>query len=355
MPLRDAHRHRFQTLQSIRIPRLMRVVTAMLVVGTAAGVALLALMPWVQTSSGMGSVTALDPNDRQQNISALVPGRIEEWFVQEGSEVSEGDPIVRIVDNDPQLLQRLRAERAELEVQRQAAQAGLDTAEIELARARQLFEDGLAARRDYERARIQVEDFRARVASANAGLARADTNLSRQSVQLVTAPRDGIIQNIKAGDSSTFVPTGTVLASFVPDTPERVVEVFVAGRDIGLIRPGEDARIQFEGWPAVQFSGWPSVSIGTFEGVVTAVDPTAQPDGRFRVLISEAPDAEVPWPDERFVRFGSAARAWILLETVSAGYELWRQLNTFPPSLPREASPTPTGTGAPTTASPNAR
>jgi hypothetical protein len=41
--------------------------------------------------------------------------------------------------------------------------------------------------------------------------------------------------------------------------------------------------------------------------------------------------AEPPWPDERFVRFGSRARAWVLLEEVKLGYELWRQLNNFPP------------------------
>ena len=127
---------------------------------------------------------------------------------------------------------------------------------------------------------------------------------------------------------------GDVLATFVPETSERVVEVFVDGRDVALIQYGEPARVQFEGWPAVQFSGWPSVAIGTFEGIVTGVDQSAQPDGRFRVLISEDPNAEVPWPEERYARFGAEVQAWILLETVPVGYEIWRQLNNFPPELP---------------------
>ena len=43
---------------------------------------------------------------------------------------------------------------------------------------------------------------------------------------------------------------------------------------------------------------------------------------------------ENPWPDERFVRFGSNARGWVLLEQVPVGYELWRRMNNFPAELP---------------------
>ena len=38
-------------------------------------------------------------------------------------------------------------------------------------------------------------------------------------------------------------------------------------------------------------------------------------------------DAE-PWPDDPLV-----VQAWVLLETVPVGYEIWRQLNNFPPEL----------------------
>ena len=47
-------------------------------------------------------------------------------------------------------------------------------------------------------------------------------------------------------------------------------------------------------------------------------------------------DSGSPWPDRRFVRFGSKARAWVLLETVPVGFEIWRQLNNFPPNFPAE-------------------
>ncbi|TRD11973.1 HlyD family efflux transporter periplasmic adaptor subunit [Erythrobacter insulae] len=324
----------FTALAAIKKPRIMRAVYFMVLTGIVASVAFLIFVPWVQTTGGQGVITTLNPNERQQEINAAVSGRIEEWFVRDGSAVSKGDPIARIADIDPRLIERLQAERQQIEIQLQSTKNALATAQIDERRMAELFASGLTARRDYEQAQIRVEEMRGRVAEAQANLTRADTALSRQSEQLIVAPRDGFIQSVNAGDAATLVSAGDILATFVPETSERVVEVFVDGRDVGLLLPGEKARIQFEGWPAVQFSGWPSVAVGTFGGIVTTVDQSAQADGRFRVLIAEDPDAEEPWPKERYARFGAAVRAWILLETVPVGYEIWRQLNNFPPELP---------------------
>ena len=87
----------------------------------------------------------------------------------------------------------------------------------------------------------------------------------------------------------------------------------------------------------VQFSGWPSVAVGTFGGIVMAVDPSAQTNGRFRVLVKEDPSDLNPWPSNDYVRFGSKVRGWIQMETVIVGYELWRLFNNFPPDF-RERS-----------------
>jgi len=333
MPLRQQNITHFKTLAGIKTPRIMRAVSLLLFLGIAVSIAFLIKAPWVQTTSGAGVVTALNPNDREQNINALVSGRIEEWFVRDGSVVTKGDPIVRIVDNDPNLITRLQAERTQVQAQLRAAKNGLATAQLDKSRMAELFNAGLAARRDYEQTQIRVEEFNGRVAEAAAKLSRMDVSLSRQSVQTLSAPRDGVILSVNAGDVATFVNAGDVLATFVPEAPERVIEIFVDGRDIALVQIGRKARIQFEGWPAVQFSGWPSVAVGTFGGVVQSIDPSAQPNGRFRVLIAEDPDDAHPWPEERYVRIGAKVRSWVLLETVPVGYELWRQLNNFPPEL----------------------
>jgi hypothetical protein len=68
---------------------------------------------------------------------------------------------------------------------------------------------------------------------------------------------------------------------------------------------------------------------GLFDGRVRSVDPSAMPDGLFRVLIEPMPGT-LAWPGDRFVRLGAKVRGWVQGETVPVGYELWRQLNDFP-------------------------
>jgi hypothetical protein len=114
------------------------------------------------------------------------------------------------------------------------------------------------------------------------------------------------------------------------DYPGIVAELFIDGNDLTLVRKGDKARLQLEGWPAVQFVGWPSVAVGTFGGRVYLVDPTTNDKGQFRVLVEPDPD-DAPWPDQEYLRQGVRAQGWILLNRVSIGWELWRQLNGFPP------------------------
>jgi RND family efflux transporter MFP subunit len=333
------HDDAFTTLKAIRPPRIATVVGWGLLAAFVLVALFLIYVPWVQTASGPGTVTALNPNDRMQEINALVSGRIQEFYVRDGSRVKVGDPIVRIVDNDPQLLERLQAEREQIMAKLTAAETALEIAQIDKRRMERLFDEGLSARREFEQARIRVEQLRSDVASAAAELTRVDVNLSRQSVQIVRAPRDGVILRVYAGDAATFIDAGQLVATFVPDNAQRALEIYIDGRDIALVRDGAPVRIQFEGWPVIQVSGWPSVAIGTFSGHVIAIDPSAQANGRFRVLVEEDANTGAPWPDRRFVRFGSKARAWVLLEEVSVGYEIWRQLNNFPPNFPVQGDP----------------
>ncbi len=331
------HYAAFETLNSLSLPSPMKAVGWLLTLSVVSAALFLIFVPWVQTSAGAGTVTALNPNDRQQDINALVPGRIQEWFVRDGSRVNAGDPIVRLLDNDPLLLERLEAERDQVMAKLDAARSALTTASRDEQRMSDLFEEGLASRREFEQAGIRVDQLRANVAEAAAELSRAQINISRQSEQVVRAPRAGTILSVNAGATSTFVPAGAVIATFVPDDVDRAIELYVDGRDIALMRVGAKVRLQFEGWPVVQFSGWPSVAIGTFGGEVVAVDPSAQTDGRFRILVVEDKTDPHPWPDETYVRFGSVARGWVQLDQVSVGFEIWRQLNNFPPNFPATA------------------
>lgn len=336
MPFQPDHISHFPTLASIRPPRVARVVAWLVTFGIAAVVAVLFLVPWVQTSAGAGQIAALDPQDRVQDITALVPGRVERWYVRDGDLVKRGDPIAKITDNDPDLLARLAAERAQVLAEIEAAERAMAVSQIDVGRSAQLLAEGLAARRDYEATQIKVADQRAKLAEARAKLTRVDVTLNRQSAQLVRAPRDGRIQSINAAAGATLVSAGDPLATLAPEAPVRVVELMVDGRDIAIIRPGRPVRLAFEGWPAIQFSGWPSVAQGMFDGRVRSIDPSAQTTGLFRVLVEPMP-GKPGWPGAGFVRLGGKVRGWIQGETVSIGYELWRQLNDFPLEFRRPA------------------
>jgi len=336
MPFRPEHIAHFPTLATLRPPRLTRVLAWMIASTIAVVGVILFTVPWVQTSAGTGQVVALNPEDRVQGVSALVPGRVERWYVQDGDLVKRGDPIARIVDNDPNLLQRLGAERAQVSAEIGAARQAMALAQIDVGRSAQLLGEGLIARRDYEAAQGKVADHRAKLAEAQAKLSRVDVALSRQSAQTVRAPRDGRIQSINAAAGATLVSAGDVLATIAAESPIRVVELMVDGRDVALIHPGRAVRLAFEGWPAIQFSGWPSVAHGMFDGRVRSVDPSAQVTGLFRVLVEPAP-GKLAWPDATYVRLGAKVRGWIQMDRVLVGYELWRQLNDFPLEFRRPA------------------
>jgi len=123
----------------------------------------------------------------------------------------------------------------------------------------------------------------------------------------------------------------------VPATDDVAVQIFVSALDAALVEPGAAVRLQFAGFPALQVSGWSSVAIGTYGGSVAVVDAVDDGTGRYRVLVVPAPE-EPAWPPRRFLRQGAAASAWVLLQEVRVGWEIWRQLNGLPPTIPVRAS-----------------
>ncbi|NDE90340.1 MAG: HlyD family efflux transporter periplasmic adaptor subunit [Alphaproteobacteria bacterium] len=289
--------------------------------------------PWVQTAVGDGVVTTFHPSDRPQNITAPVKGRIKQWHVHEGSTVQKGDFLLEIVDNDHNYVERLELELKAAQQKADVTQAAAETAKIDYERRQSMFDQGLASRHELEKSKINYNEYLSKQAAAVAELAKVQTSRSRQDSQLIKAPADGTIVQIRSGDSATFIKEGDVVASFIPSKTIPAVELYIKGVDVPLVKPGAKVRLQFEGWPAVQFSGWPSISVGSFGGIVQTGDLSVSANGKFRVLIVQDPAEK--WPNQNFLRFGARARGWILLNTVSVGYEWWRQLNSFPPLPPK--------------------
>ena len=97
----------YKLLRKTRIRRL----SLILVTGLILGVFILLFLPWTQNVSAKGYVTTRSPESRPQEIQAIIPGRIERWYVQEGDYVNAGDTVVYITEVkseyfDPELLDR---------------------------------------------------------------------------------------------------------------------------------------------------------------------------------------------------------------------------------------------------------
>ena len=324
----------FTNLNAIKMPNCTQILGRIFIAAILLFVIFLIATPWQQTSKGFGQIIASDPNSRAQEISSPISGRIKKWHVRDGSKVKQGEIIAEIVDNDPNILDRIRLERDAKKRKLQVAEIAAETAKINYDRQGNLFEKGLSSRRDFEEAKIEYKKLLANQEAAASELAESETKLSRQENQTIYAPKDGVILRVLAGDNATVVKAGDKIATFAPELTDPAIELYVSSNDIPLVYEGRLVRLQFEGWPAVQFSGWPSLAIGTFGGVVTAVDSSISENGKFRVIVKK-PEKET-WPDYRFLRHGTKVYGWILLNNVKVGYEIWRQINSFPPEFDQQ-------------------
>lgn len=150
----------------------------------------------------------------------------------------------------------------------------------------------------------------------------------RQALQYITAPQKGYINKaLKGGLGETF-KEGDKLVSIMPEDYLIAVETYIRPIDMPLIKIGESARVEFDGWPAIVFSGWPNVSYGTYGAKVVAIENYISDNDLYRILLAPDPE-DNPWPEQ--VRIGSGARTIALLGKVPVWYEIWRQLNGFPP------------------------
>ncbi len=390
---------------------------------------LMLFLPWTQNIRSKGYVTALRPDQRPQTIHSVISGRIEKWFVTEGSFVQKGDTIVRISEIKDQFFDSLLLPRTQLQVDAknlsalsykdkvgalqnqivaleennvlriQQAENRLKMAELkvksdsirleqsrvnfeigeqQLERAEKLYEEGLRSLTDLETRRLRFQEVQTGLIAAENSLlsseneliaARIDLNAidnefkdllakarsdmftamssqydaeatasqlentysnyeTRSGFRHILAPQDGYLARaIQVGIGET-ISEGAEILNIVPANAELAVEMYVQPVDLPLIKVGNKVRFIFDGWPAIVFSGWPQLTNGTFGGVVVSIDQSSGVNNQYRVLVAEDPE-EKPWPD--MLRMGSGADGIALLNDVPIWYEIWRQLNGFPP------------------------
>ncbi len=213
----------------------------------------------------------------------------------------------------------------------QGANADLINAEIEIDRVQAEYLDKI------NKAESDLNNTLAEQFESQGEIAKLKNELSNMEIRsrqyYILAPQSGnVIKATQAGIGET-IKEGDAVCTIMPQSDDVAVEMYVKAMDVPLISKKRKVRIEFDGFPALQFSGWPSVSVGSFGGEVEVIDFVNSKPGEFRILV--VPDkTDEKWPKQ--IRNGSGTKGWVMLDDVPVWYEIWRQLNGFPPSLYEE-------------------
>lgn len=240
---------------------------------------------------------------------------------------SEGLKAVTDVEGKRLKLQEAQAKLISQENKLLASKNDVINAQVEITRVQAEYTDKISkARSDMFTAQSSQFDSEAQVTK----LENEFSNYSiRNDLYYIKAPQSGYINRaIQGGIGETF-KEGDRLVGIMPAEIDMAVETYVDPLDLPLMHIGEKVRIQFDGWPAIVFNGWPNASYGTYGGVVVAIETFISENGKYRILLAPDPE-DHEWPVD--LRAGSGADTIALLDDVPIWFELWRQLNGFPPN-----------------------
>ncbi len=218
-------------------------------------------------------------------VSSLIPGRLDELLVLEGSRVKKGDVIARLYEKDlTDALRRAEAEAGSARANMERLKAGFRVQEVEKARAdlaaldsdvtlkkkilertRSLLSSGAVSREDLDRDEAacktslarrnaleqelllkeegsRVEDIEAAEADYNRSLADVELARNQLSYATVTSPFDGAVLE-------RFVTPGTWIAAQNPrivslyDPNDLQVRVDVRQENIGGVFVGQTVEV----------------------------------------------------------------------------------------------------------------
>ena len=119
---------KLQSWEAVQIPERLRFFSRLAIGLVLLFLLIIVFVPWTQTITVSGQLSAYTPSERPQDIEAQITGRIKKWHVFEGVRVKQGDLILELDDYDPNfmspdLLSFLDQRRTALDQSRKAALA----------------------------------------------------------------------------------------------------------------------------------------------------------------------------------------------------------------------------------------
>jgi hypothetical protein len=151
---------------------------------------------------------------------------------------------------------------------------------------------------------------------------------ARQGLYFIIASQDGQVVQLNKAGIGEVLKDGENIGTIVPTTVDYAVEIYIKPVDLPLVKEGQRVMCIFDGFPAIVFSGWPDSSYGTFAGKVIALENNISPNGLFKALVIEDKN-EKRWPPK--IKMGTGVQGIAILNDVPIWYELWRNINGFPP------------------------
>jgi len=216
-------------------------------------------------SSGSGAEAVLNASGyvtarRQATVSSKITGKVEEVFVEEGLEVTEGQVLARLDDRQARLALGLaEAERDAADKSVVESEARLREARLRLGRVRELAGEGVAATADLDAVEAEVDALVARIAAQreSARAAERSVALARQALDdtVIRAPFDGVAvsKNAQPGEMISPVSAGGGFTrtgiSTIVDMTSLEIEVDVNEAYIQRVSPGQRVSARLDAYP----------------------------------------------------------------------------------------------------------
>lgn len=170
------------------------------------------------------------------------------------------------------------------------------------------------------------------VAGSTGDIAKLENQVAtykvRKGLYYILATQDGQITQLTKAGIGEIVKDAETIGIIVPKKIDYIAEIYVKPVDLPLIRENQKVMLTFDGFPAIVFSGWPNSSYGTFSGKIIAIENSISENGLFKAIVAED-ETQKRWPPN--MKIGTGASGIAILNDVPIWYEIWRNINGFPP------------------------
>lgn len=170
------------------------------------------------------------------------------------------------------------------------------------------------------------------VAGSTGDIAKLENQVAtykvRKGLYYILATQDGQITQLTKAGIGEIVKDAEIIGIIVPKKIDYIAEIYVKPVDLPLIRENQKVMLTFDGFPAIVFSGWPNSSYGTFSGKIIAIENSISENGLFKAIVAED-KTQKRWPPN--MKIGTGASGIAILNDVPIWYEIWRNINGFPP------------------------